>query len=62
MDWVKETTSLVYNLLGETPPNGKHFAECVKHILKREEHWNSWKNDGCPGNDSSISYLMIIHK
>ncbi|XP_022830247.1 THO complex subunit 1 [Spodoptera litura] len=48
VDWVKETTSLVYKLLGETPPNGKQFAECVKHILKREEHWNSWKNDGCP--------------
>ncbi|KAF9407075.1 hypothetical protein HW555_012780 [Spodoptera exigua] len=48
VDWVKETTALVYKLLGETPPNGKQFAECVKHILKREEHWNSWKNDGCP--------------
>ncbi|XP_075979024.1 THO complex 1-like protein Hpr1 isoform X2 [Anticarsia gemmatalis] len=48
MDWVKETSSLVYKLLGETPPHGKRFAECVKHILKREEHWNSWKNDGCP--------------
>ncbi|CAH0398620.1 unnamed protein product [Chilo suppressalis] len=47
-DWVKETTSLVYKLLGETPPDGKRFAECVKHILKREEHWNNWKNDGCP--------------
>ncbi|CAH0584087.1 unnamed protein product [Chrysodeixis includens] len=47
-DWVKETTALVYKLLGETPPHGKQFAECVKHILKREEHWNSWKNDGCP--------------
>ncbi|RVE50609.1 hypothetical protein evm_004733 [Chilo suppressalis] len=47
-DWVKETTSLVYKLLGETPPDGKRFAGCVKHILKREEHWNNWKNDGCP--------------
>ncbi|XP_041987255.1 THO complex subunit 1 [Aricia agestis] len=48
LDWVKETTSLVYKLLGETPMDGKRFAECVKSILKREEHWNSWKNDGCP--------------
>ncbi|XP_073947578.1 THO complex 1-like protein Hpr1 [Choristoneura fumiferana] len=47
-EWVKETTSLIYRLLGETPPSGKQFAECVKHILKREEHWNTWKNDGCP--------------
>ncbi|XP_049874570.1 THO complex subunit 1 isoform X2 [Pectinophora gossypiella] len=48
MEWVKDTTSMIYKLLGETPPDGKRFAECVKHILKREEHWNSWKNDGCP--------------
>ncbi|XP_059050716.1 THO complex subunit 1 [Achroia grisella] len=48
MDWVKETTSLIYRLLGETPPDGKQFAECVKCIVKREEHWNTWKNDGCP--------------
>ncbi|CAK1550625.1 unnamed protein product [Leptosia nina] len=48
LDWVKETTNLVYKLLGETPPDGKRFAQCVKSILKREEHWNNWKNDGCP--------------
>ncbi|XP_072947338.1 THO complex subunit 1 [Epargyreus clarus] len=47
-EWVKETTALIYRLLGETPPNGRGFAECVKCILKREEHWNNWKNDGCP--------------
>ncbi|KAF4525684.1 hypothetical protein B566_EDAN010675, partial [Ephemera danica] len=27
---------------------GKEFASAVRHILKREEHWNKWKNDGCP--------------
>ncbi|KAG7296249.1 hypothetical protein JYU34_021364 [Plutella xylostella] len=47
-EWVKETIALVYRLLAETPPDGKTFAECVKSILKREEHWNNWKNDGCP--------------
>lgn len=47
-DWVNETTALIYRLLGETPPDGQRFAECVQHILKREEHWNAWKNDGCP--------------
>ncbi|CAH4028864.1 THO complex subunit 1 [Pieris brassicae] len=47
-EWVKDTTNLVYKLLGETPPDGKRFVECVKSILKREEHWNNWKNDGCP--------------
>ncbi|KPJ02108.1 THO complex subunit 1 [Papilio xuthus] len=48
VDWIKETTALIYRLLGETPPDGKKFAECVKCILHREEYWNSWKNDGCP--------------
>ncbi|KAL0872164.1 hypothetical protein ABMA27_004572 [Loxostege sticticalis] len=48
LDWVKDTTSQVYSLLGETPPDGARFAECVRRILRREEHWNSWKNDGCP--------------
>ncbi|KPJ12360.1 THO complex subunit 1 [Papilio machaon] len=48
VDWIKETTAMIYRLLGETPPDGKKFAECVKCILHREEYWNSWKNDGCP--------------
>ncbi|VVC96333.1 unnamed protein product [Leptidea sinapis] len=48
LDWLKDTTNMIYKLLVETPPNGKQFAECVKSILKREEHWNNWKNDGCP--------------
>ncbi|KAL7024764.1 hypothetical protein ACKWTF_013189 [Chironomus riparius] len=46
-DYVKETESLVYKLLNETPPRGKEFSEAIKHILKREEMWNNWKNDGC---------------
>jgi THO complex subunit 1 transcription elongation factor len=24
------------------------FATSVEHLLKREEQWNKWKNDGCP--------------
>lgn len=39
----------VYRLLEETPPNGKKFSETVRHMLKREELWNNWKNDGCKG-------------
>lgn len=34
----------------ETPPDGETFAKIVKNILNREELWNSWKNDGCPGS------------
>lgn len=48
VDWVKATTDQVYALLTETPPDGPAFAETVKNILKREEHWNAWKNEGCP--------------
>lgn len=48
VEWVKSTTEQVYTLLAETPPDGAIFAETVKNILKREEHWNAWKNEGCP--------------
>lgn len=46
--WVKNTTSLVYKLLEEIPPDGAGFAAYIKHILQREEFWNNWKNEGCP--------------
>ena len=46
--WTNETTKKIYKLLEETPPDGKEFAKSVKHILRREEHWNKWKNEGCP--------------
>ncbi|XP_044003387.1 THO complex subunit 1 isoform X2 [Aphidius gifuensis] len=47
-EWVTATTEQVYTLINETPPDGQLFCETVKNILKREEHWNAWKNDGCP--------------
>ena len=46
-EWLQETEATVYKLLKETPPNGKEFVETIKHILKREEMWNNWKNDSC---------------
>ncbi|XP_063215870.1 THO complex subunit 1 isoform X2 [Bacillus rossius redtenbacheri] len=48
LDWVKETTGLVYSLMAETPPNGPQFVNTVRQILQREEQWNAWKNEGCP--------------
>lgn len=33
-DWVQDTTKQVYTLLEETPPDGKEFANTVRHILK----------------------------
>lgn len=47
LEWLQETEAIVYKLLKETPPNGKEFVETIKHILKREEMWNNWKNDSC---------------
>jgi len=46
--WVSEYTDQAYILIDETPPNGPEFSKAVKHILKREEQWNAWKNEGCP--------------
>lgn len=47
----------VYVLLKETPPDGENFAQIVNNILEREEYWNVWKNDGCPGKYSISLYL-----
>lgn len=47
VDWLKETETTVYKLIEESPPNGRKFAESVRHMLTREELWNNWKNEGC---------------
>ncbi|XP_058811766.1 THO complex subunit 1 [Topomyia yanbarensis] len=47
VDWLKETEIKVYKLIEESPPNGRKFADSVRHMLSREELWNSWKNEGC---------------
>ncbi|XP_022917022.1 THO complex subunit 1 [Onthophagus taurus] len=54
-DWVQSTTEKIYNLLKETPPDGEDFAKICKNILKREEYWSTWKNDGCPEFKKSLS-------
>ncbi|XP_040176067.1 THO complex subunit 1 [Anopheles arabiensis] len=46
-EWLKETETQVYQLIEESPPNGKKFANTARHMLLREELWNSWKNEGC---------------
>lgn len=46
-EWVRETEISVYKLLDETPPKGQEFSNAMRHILKREEIWNNWKNEGC---------------
>ncbi|XP_046856915.1 THO complex subunit 1-like [Xenia sp. Carnegie-2017] len=46
--FVKDTTTKVYELLRETPPEGEKFAKYVEGALNREENWIAWKNTGCP--------------
>lgn len=57
IDWVNETWNQVLSLLGETPPDGKQFSSAVEHLMNREEAWNGWKNEGCPG----ALYLLVLH-
>ena len=45
--WIDDTTKKVYKLIEETPPDGKGFANYIRHVLKREENWIKWKNEGC---------------
>lgn len=47
VEFIKETETKVYKLIEETPPEGKEFAKTVQHMLRREELWNNWKNEGC---------------
>lgn len=60
-EFVKETEVKVYKLLEETPPNGKAFAQTVRHMLKREELWNNWKNEGCKGSSIDCKFYQIFH-
>ncbi|KAG1649726.1 THO complex subunit 1 [Nymphon striatum] len=50
-NWISSTEQKIFKLIEETPPDGTNFSKCVKHILDREEHWNNWKNEGCPKFD-----------
>jgi len=46
--WISDTQSKIYELLEETPPHGKTFANYIKHVLAREDFWVTWKNKSCP--------------
>ncbi|TRY63385.1 hypothetical protein TCAL_11711 [Tigriopus californicus] len=45
--WVQNSTSRIYTLMRETPPEGHAFAKSIQHILNRGKQWNAWKNEGC---------------
>lgn len=46
--WIRKTTKQVYQLIEETPPNGKELSDNIGRLLKREEFWSNWKSYGCP--------------
>uniref|UniRef100_A0A0A9ZA24 THO complex subunit 1 n=1 Tax=Lygus hesperus TaxID=30085 RepID=A0A0A9ZA24_LYGHE len=48
LEWVKSSTATIQQLIKDSPPDGEQFYEVVQLIMKREEHWSQWKNDGCP--------------
>ncbi|CAF3444914.1 unnamed protein product [Rotaria sp. Silwood1] len=58
--WIKKTTNQINDLLKQTGTNADVFTICIQHILKREEMWNLWKNNGCP--DFSKSKLNFQKK
>lgn len=60
-DWINANTEKIYGLLRETPPDGEKFAQCVKNVLSREELWNAWKNDSCPGKNFLHEEYYIQH-
>merc|ERR1719427_325275 len=60
--WIEETKGKIFKLLSETPPNGSEFSKSVKHILHREEHWNKWKNEGCPSFAKKLEENVVEKK
>lgn len=46
--WIRDTINKIYSVLSDTPPEGQAFVKHVKSILKYEEKWSKWKNEGCP--------------
>ncbi|XP_073993532.1 THO complex subunit 1-like isoform X2 [Rhodnius prolixus] len=48
IEWVKNATEKVHKLIRESPPDGEQFLANILQLLKRDEHWSRWKNEGCP--------------
>ena len=46
-DFVRDAEKQVMDLISQTPPNGAEMAKVIGQILRREEYWNEWKNEGC---------------
>jgi len=46
-DFVRSLEVKVFTLLRETPPDGDAFVQAIIRLLKREDTWSGWKNEGC---------------
>ena len=46
-EFVRSLEVKVFTLLRETPPHGDAFVGSLIRLLKREDQWSQWKNDGC---------------
>uniref|UniRef100_A0A6A7FRD8 THO complex subunit 1-like n=1 Tax=Hirondellea gigas TaxID=1518452 RepID=A0A6A7FRD8_9CRUS len=57
--WVHSTELKVFSLMKETPPDGEQFVEIVKKILRRENLWNDWKNNGCPEIKKPVIHPLV---
>lgn len=60
LDWVNDTWKQVISLLSDTPPDGKNFSAAVEHLMNREEAWNGWKNEGCPGINYIYKFFFTL--
>ncbi len=58
--WINAAHVRVCDLLRKTPPNGEDFVAAVTHIIKGEDHWVAWKNDGCPTFARSTTTADIV--
>ena len=63
--WIRDTTNKIYSILSDTPPEGDKFVQHIKSILKYEEKWSKWKNEGCPSLSKApdkVRINFISHK
>ncbi|CAG0901652.1 unnamed protein product, partial [Cyprideis torosa] len=53
--WIAATTERVRTLIEKSGHDGPEFLQTVQRILKREETWNAWKNEGCPATKKPVA-------
>eukprot|EP00116_Pleurobrachia_bachei_P006599 sb/3466861/ len=57
--WIRDTTNNIYSILSETPPDGPQFVKHIKSVLKYEEKWSKWKNEGCPSLSKPAEKIKV---